>query len=172
MIAQRRNLGDAGRIGDQRHNARVLQPIVECIGAEERRQRQGDGAKLVDGEMRERDFMRLRQENRHTVALLHAFRAQRIGEPVRLLAQSAICESLDAAISENLDDRDALRIARRPAVAAIDADIVARRNVPPERRAQFVVIVNVGHHGKRKLTRRNSAWKATYERRLDGFGDM
>ena len=83
------NLGDAFdalRTGDQSHRAGILQAKAERIDSEQHRQRQRDGAELVDRDMARRHFRRLRQQDGDAVAARDAVRAQHIGEAVGSLS--------------------------------------------------------------------------------------
>lgn len=68
-----------------------------------------------------------------------------VGEAVGFVAQRAIAERPDAAVGESLDNGDAIRLDRRPAIATIDADIVALGDSPAERGTQFVVGATRAH---------------------------
>ena len=69
---QLRHFGEAGGIGDQRLHARVAQPVVQRVDAEQRRKRQGHRAKLVNGDVAGRDIRALRQQDRDALARLDA----------------------------------------------------------------------------------------------------
>ena len=138
------NLGDAFdalRIGDQRGRAGILQAIAERIDAEQHRQRQRDAAELVDRDMAGRHFRRLRQQDGDAVAARNAVRAQHIGEPVGGLAQPAVGDGVFAPVRPRMQDGEPVGLERRPAVADIDADIVARRHLPAELAIDVVVVV-------------------------------
>ena len=60
----------------------IGQPEVQGIGAEQFRHGNQNGAKLVGGDMGDRDFRALRQHERDTVTTLDAMGAQQIGQPV------------------------------------------------------------------------------------------
>ena len=123
-----RDLGDLGeplRVGDQRLGAGILQAIGERVGAEQDRERQRDRAELVDRDVDGRDLRRLRQQDRDAVAARDAVRGQRVGEPVRGLAQPAVADVLARGRpARTCDEREPARLALRPAVADVDADIV------------------------------------------------
>ena len=139
-------LGEALRVGDQRLGAGILQPVGQRIGPEQHRERQRDGAELVDRDMGGGDFRRLRQQDRDAVAARDAMRAQHIGEPVGGLAQPAIGDGVLAPVRPHMQDGEPAGLARRPAVADIDADIVARRHLPAELAIDVVVIVQARQH--------------------------
>ena len=73
-------------------------------------------------------------------------RAQDIGEAVGCLLEPAIAEGIDLAVGARMDDRWPRRIGGSPAVADINADIVASRDLPREAAAEFVVISKLGQH--------------------------
>ena len=143
------DLGDLGeplRVGEQRLGAGILQPIGERIGAEQHRQRQRDGAELVDRDVDRRDLGRLRQQDRDAVAALDAVRRERIGEPVRCLAQPAVAHVLRAAVLRHGDESELARVALGPAVADLDADIELRRHLPAELAVHFLVAAALRQH--------------------------
>ena len=73
-----------------RLHAGVLQPVAQRIDAEQDRQRHRDRAELVDRDMAGGGLRRLRQQHRDAVAARDAVRGERVGEPVRGLAQPAV----------------------------------------------------------------------------------
>src|ERR1051325_8955252 len=48
LRTDRGDLGEAGGVADERLHAGILQPVAQRIDAEQARQRQRDGAELVD----------------------------------------------------------------------------------------------------------------------------
>jgi hypothetical protein len=78
------------------------------------------------------DGGRLRQQDRDPIAAADAAGRQHIGEPIRGIAQPAIADLVDVAVRAHIEDCGAARIEPRPAVADVDADIVARRHLPAE----------------------------------------
>ena len=139
-------LGEALRVGQQRLGAGILQPVGQRIRPEQDRDRQRDRAKLVDRDMGGGDFRRLRQQDGDAVAALDAVRAQHIGEPVRGLAQGAVADGVFAPVRMDVQDGEPAGLSLRPAVADIDADIVARRHLPAELAIDVVVIGEAGQH--------------------------
>ena len=103
-------------------------------------------AELVDRDVDRRDLGRLRQQDRDAVAAFDAVRRQRIGETVRCLAQPAVAHVLRAAVLRHGDERKLARIALRPAVADLDADVELRRHLPAELAVQFVVAAALRQH--------------------------
>ena len=156
LAADAGELGKTLRVGQQRLRAGILQAVGQRIGAEQHRDRQRHGAEFVDRDMGGHDFRRLRQQDGDAVAARDAMRAQHIGEPVGGLAQDAEADGVFASIGMNVQDREPVRLLRRPAVADIDADIVARRHLPAELAIDVVVIVQARQHrhGTRRLVSR------------------
>ena len=139
-----RELGQPLRVGDQRPRAGIFQPIGDRLDAEQHRQRQRDRAELVDGDVARGDGRGLRQQDSHPIAAPDAAGGERVGEPVRRLAQSAVADLIDIAVGADVEDRSAARLARGPAVADVDADIVARRHAPAERAIERRVVARGG----------------------------
>ncbi len=73
----------AAGVDDRDARAAVAQPVLERLGAEQDRERQRYRAELVDREVRDDGFDRLRQHDRNAVAAADAVRAQRVGESGR-----------------------------------------------------------------------------------------
>ena len=139
-------LGEPGGIGDQRLRSAIAQAIGQRVGAEQCRQRHGDGAELIGCHMGDWHQPPLRQQDRDPVAFADATLAQRIRKTVRLRPQLAIADGHDRPVGLDLQDRDLAGIDGRPAVAAIDADIVALRNPPAEGSAQALIVADIGKH--------------------------
>ena len=139
-------LGEPLRVGQQRPGAGILQAIGQRIRAEQHGDRQGDGAELVDRDMRGRHFRRLRQHDGDAVAALDALRAQHVGETIGGFAQGAEADGLFAPVRMHMQDGEPRGIGVCPAVADIDADIVARRHLPAELAIDVVVIVEMRQH--------------------------
>ena len=143
---QRRNLGELGktlRIGDERAGVGIVQAIADGVDAEQRRERQRDGAELVDGDMERRHLGHLRQQDGDAIPARHAVGAQHVGEAVGGVFQPAVGNVLVAA-GANVQDGEPARIAIGPRVACGDADVVALWNVPAERAIERVVVAEVG----------------------------
>src|SRR5712675_1661943 len=115
--------------------------------AEHRRERQRDRAELVDRDVDRGDFGRLRQQDGDAVAARDAVGAQRMGEPVRGLAQPAIGQVITAPVRPDMDEGELVRRDRRPAVAYLDPDIVGRRQLPAELPVERVVVAGFAQHG-------------------------
>ena len=116
-FTQARELRKSASIGDQGLGTRVRQPVGERIRPEQGRERQRDRAKLVDRDMDRGDLRHLRQHQRDPVSAHDAVRPQRIGEPVRRLAQCAVVDFVEAPVSMLVQDRDPARLALRPTIA-------------------------------------------------------
>ena len=112
------------RVGDQRRRAEILEPIRDRLDAEQHRQRQCDGAELVDRDMAGSDRRPLRQQDGDAVAALDTAAGERIGEPVRGCPQGTIADLFDDAVASDIENRGAARLDLRPAVADVDPDVV------------------------------------------------
>ena len=139
-IANGRELGEPLRIADQCPCTGILQAIRNRLGSEEHRQRQRDGAELVDGDVAHRDGGALRQQQRDAITPLNAVGSERIGEPIRGFAQRAITHLLDLSAAAHIENSGPRRIALRPAVADVDPDVIARRDLPAERAIERAVV--------------------------------
>ena len=146
ISADPRELGKPRRVRDERPRAGVAQAIAERIDAEQGGERHGDGAELVDGDMRGRRCRTLGQQDRDAIAGRDPVRREHVGEAVRGLAQGAVGDGSDAAVGRHVENGDARGIAGRPAVADVDADIVALRDTPAEGGEEAVVIADLGQH--------------------------
>ena len=102
------------RVGDDGFDAGVLQPIGQRIDSEQDRERHRDGADLVDRDVPGRGFRRLWQQHRDAVAARNAVRDQRIGKPVRGLAQPAERDLFGLAVRAHVEDREASSDPARP----------------------------------------------------------
>ena len=71
-LAQQRDLGESGPVGHQRLGPAVAQAILKRLFPEQREERHGDAAKLVNAEMADGRFRRLGQQNADPVAARHA----------------------------------------------------------------------------------------------------
>ena len=96
--------------------------------------------------MGDHDFRHLRQQDRHPVAARDPVRAQHIGQAIGLLLQPAERNVVVPPVGMDMDDGQPPRIARRPAVADIDPDIVVAGNLPAELGIKTVVIADVRQH--------------------------
>ncbi len=128
-VADRRELGDAGLVGDDGLGAAVRQAERQRILAEEGEERHRDEARLPRRDMGDRRLRRLRQQDREPVATPQAMGAQHVGEAVRELADVGEGEALLAMPLVEEDEGEAVAAL---AVADIDADVVARRDLPAE----------------------------------------
>jgi len=147
-------LGEARRVGDDDLGSGVLQAVSDRIGAEQHGERQRNRAELVDRNVDRRDLGPLRQQDRDAIAALHTVRRERIGQPVRGLAQPAVAHVLGAAVGTDCDQSQPAGIAVRPAVADLDADVELRGNGPAELADQGLVAAAFRQHAAKKLIRR------------------
>ncbi len=92
-------------------------------------------------------FRRLRQQDADAIAALYALGAKQVGGLVGPVAELAVGE-LSVAIRAGVDQRQPVRLSRRPAVADIDADIIEIRNVPAETAAQLLIGRCARQHGR------------------------
>jgi hypothetical protein len=63
---------------------RVVEPVLERVGAEQERKRDRDRAHLVDGEVRDDRLAALRQDERHAVAAADAEAGEHVGQAIGL----------------------------------------------------------------------------------------
>src|SRR3954468_18651362 len=96
--------------------------------------------------MSDRHPRSLRQQDRDPVAAFHAARPKRVREAVRALSQRPVSQGRDLPVGADFENRGAAGLRRRPAVADVDADVVALGNAPSERRDEAVVIRSRGEH--------------------------
>ena len=144
--AERRVAGELRqslRVGDQRARAGILEPIGDRVDAEQHCQRQRNCAELVDGDVAHCDGRPLRQQDRDPIAAPNAAGRERVGEPVRGFTQLAVIHFFNFAIGPHVENRSTRRIDLCPAVADVDANIVARRNLPAERAVERGVLARV-----------------------------
>src|SRR5215831_18803572 len=106
--------------------------------------RQRDGAELVDGDVAHRDRGSLRQQQRDAIPAPDAAGGERVGEAVRGLAQRAVAHLFHRALGAQVENGGARGIDLGPAVADVDADIVARRDLPAERLVERAVVARGG----------------------------
>ena len=142
-IAHRQHLGELAHVGDQRRRLGIGQPIFQRLLAEQREQRQHDGAHAVARKMAERELGALAQEHAHPVALADAARDERIGEP-RARGQE-LAERPVAHRSVGVLDDQGQRV-RRMALAHRPADVEPLRPRPAELPHRFFVGDAVGDH--------------------------
>src|SRR6185312_17174379 len=108
------------------------------------RQRHGDRAELVRGEMRDDRLGTLRQDQRDAVAACHTRGGERIGEPVRLLLQVEERERGTRTVLVLPIQREARAIGG-PATAAGLCDVEIGRYFPAMRRVDLGVAVDGRH---------------------------
>jgi hypothetical protein len=82
-------------------------------------------------------------------------RQQRVGEPVRGLAQPAERDVLDRPVGAHVQDREPTRIGLRPLVADIDADVVTGELRPAKLAVERIVVVDIRQHERVLAAARN-----------------
>src|SRR4029077_5630655 len=87
------------------------------------------------------------------ISALNTTLAKRVGEAVRRLAELTMSDDIDLASILEVEDRRAARLRRGPAIAHVDADVVALWNAPMERPHEGVIIANVGQHRRPSRSR-------------------
>ena len=142
-ITHRQDLGQVGHIGDDGGGLGIGEPEFDRFLAEQREERQHDRAHAVAGEMAEREFRALAQENGHAVALRDPTRAERVGEPRAGDEQLAEGPVADAAIGIFDDHRQ--RVGRM-AFADRATDVEPLRPWPAELLHGVVVGETAGDH--------------------------
>ena len=105
--------------------------MLQRLGAKRREQRDGDGAELIDGDMHVSRFGRLRQQDADAIAARNVVDAEQICGLIGEVAELTVGK-FAGTVRAYVDEREAFRLRGRPAVADIDADIVARRHLPAE----------------------------------------
>ena len=148
-IARRVGLAEFSQalsVGDQRARAGIFEPISDGLNPEQHGERQRDRAKLVDSDVAQCDRRTLRQQDGDPIAARDPAGGEHIGEPIRRVAQRTVADLVDAAVRMHVKNRGAARLALRPAVADVDADIVLRRHMPAERAVERVVFARGGEH--------------------------
>ena len=154
--AQGGDLGDAGRVRDDRAHAGVRKAIIQRIDAKERGERQGDGAEFVDRDMGDDDLSHLRQEDGDAVPMGDAKLSERAGETVGLVGKPRETQDFRRVAAAKIDDRGTIRVGLRPDVRHGDADIEPRWNVPAEVGGELGEVAGVRQHGGVRL---GSRWR-------------
>ena len=129
------------RVDERGLRLAVLQPVFERLGTEQERQRHGDGAELVDGDVRDRRFRPLREDQSDLVAATDPVRRERVGKPVRLLRQIPERPCRARAVLVFPVQREACAIVG-PARAACLREIEVGGNPPAMRRVDFGVAID------------------------------
>ena len=143
--------GGAFGVGDDRAGAGITEPETQGVRAEQREERDGDAAELVDRDVAEGGLRRLREQDADPVAPLDAALAQEIGEPVRHAPQLTEAVVADRAVALREGERKPGRLRLRPLVAGVDAYVEELGNAPPELLLQLVVrryLRKHGHHSR------------------------
>ena len=146
-------------VGDQRPGAGILQAIGDRLVPEQDRQRQRDRAELVDGDVARGHRRSLRQQDRDPIATPDAMGRERIGEPVRALAQRAVADLLHRAVCAHVEDGDAAGFAARPSGRIrrhryCSAPAPASGTHGRARRSRSRRAGREGHTSRRRLVRR------------------
>ena len=128
-LANRRHVRQRLRIDERDLRLEVVQPVFERLGAEQKRQRHGDGANAIYRDVRNDGLGPLREDQRDLVAACDPHRTERIGEPVRLLFQLPERVHGGRAVLVFPVQRDAVAVGR-PASATGLGDRKLRRHIP------------------------------------------
>jgi hypothetical protein len=150
LVAKRDDLAEPLRIGDQRPRACVLQAIRDRVRPEQHGERQRDRAELVDRDMNRRDLRSLRQQDGDAVAARDAVGGERVGEAIGRVAQPAEADLVVPAVGMDVENGEARRIRRGPAVADLDAHVVTLGHVPAELRIERIIIPH-GWESRREI---------------------
>ena len=80
--AHRVHVGQRAFVAQRQAGAGILQAVFQRLGAEQLRQRHGDGAQLQHGDVGDRRFKALRHHDGHAVAARHAQAHQRVRQAI------------------------------------------------------------------------------------------
>ena len=144
-IANFRQLLKTAFVGDDGLGAGVLKAELQRVLAEQREQRHRDETGTERGQMRDRQFQRLRQEHRDAIAAHQSVGLQHIGEAAAVAAQLVERRPLRRAVLVDIDQCEAAG-AVGIAVAAGLRDVEPRRDVPAKIAIEFFVRVGLGEH--------------------------
>ena len=146
-VADRQHLGQVGAVGDQGLRAGIAQAEFEAVLAEEREERDHDGAEAVGGEMGERGFGSLGQQHRDPVAAGDAVAGERVGEAARGAGELAVAVVALGAVGAQIAQGQPVGLCAGPGVAAGLGDVEAPAAGPAEARAQGVPAFGRCHQG-------------------------
>ena len=124
---------------------RVAEPDRHRVRAEAGRERNGDRAQLVDGDVRDRRLGPLRKRDPDAISLSDPLRPQRIREPARVVRELAEGDAARDLAAVRDDDRH--RVAR-VALADVGAQVDLCRDPPAEASVQLFV-----RHAQRRSSR-------------------
>ncbi len=147
VLSNFQDLWQIGAIGDDAFGFAVGQTILEGIGAEKGEQRNGDGAKLVSGNMTDGRFRTLGQQDPETVTLPDAVGLKAVGQPVGQPLQIGKGVFFDPAAFIFINQGQALGLFG-PFVADIHADVVVLRDLPAEGIVDLGIGIAGFEHGK------------------------
>ena len=134
-LLHRRQIGE---VGDHDPHADGVEAIGDRVGREQDRSRNRDQSRLPAGDVSDRGPGVLAQQQHHPIAFDETERQQQIGQLVGLALHLAEGHLPGLAVAVLADQRDLAGIAG-VTVADIGGDVVARRDVPPERRIELFV---------------------------------
>ena len=141
---------------DRCRRAGIGEAVLQRLWPEQGKQRHRDGAELVGRDMRDRGLRRLRQQHGHAIAARDPQLSQQIGKAVRPVPQFAVAIVAGPIVGAGKRQGDPLRLPCRPAVAHIDADVVALWTTPAKIAGKRGIAVGCGQH-RRSLTGRRLA---------------
>ena len=139
-VADGVHLGQIHAVGDQRPCTGVLQAEFERVLAEQHEQRDGDQPRLVERDVGDGRFRRLREQHPAPIAGRHPVRLEHVREPVRgaLDVEKAIAPGAARFVLDDEGKRP--RVGVRVPVAGVDAHVVEVGNAPLEARTEPCVI--------------------------------
>ena len=143
----------AVRVDHHQLRAAGTQPELQRLGSETQRQRHGDGAEAIDGQMDDHRLEALRQDDRDPVAARHAARCEGRGQPRRAPRQLAIAHRRRRLGTAILDQADSIRFVAGPGIGTGLGDVEPGRQVPLEPGIQKIVGGVGGRHGVPRLCR-------------------
>jgi hypothetical protein len=147
MAADLSKLCGAVAVGDRDLCRGIGQPVLQRLRPEQGEQRHRNGAHLVGSDVRDGGLRRLRQQDRDAVTMRDPHLPIEISKPVRPVPQRAIAVVARPVVRSHESEGDAVRLARGPAVAHVDPDVVALRYPPAEFTGERGVAVGRGQHG-------------------------
>ncbi|GAA4415727.1 hypothetical protein GCM10011450_13280 [Advenella faeciporci] len=126
-----RQLFHAFMVGHQHPGPRIGQPVLQSIYPEQGKQGNRNRPQFVHGNVGNRRFHSLRQQNTHPVTLAYAGFLQHAGKLVRVLLKLVKGITTDIGGRFFMDQRQATA-AIGPFIADIHSDIVIFRDIPFE----------------------------------------